>query len=612
MPYPPIADHGIIGNMRTAALVAMDGAIDWLCLPRFDSPSVFGALLDDQKGGIFRISPAEQNYTNRQYYLPSTNVLVTRFSSTEGTVEITDFMSMAEPRDACCLIRRVECVRGTMALHLECRPAFDYGRKKHKLELSATGAIFRTRALSVELSSKTRLLRHGEGVTAKFTLNEGESRTFLLQIADPNLKPLRLSTEDETRALTRQTVDYWLAWIAKCNYRGRWREMVQRSALTLELLVYEPTGAIVAAPTTSLPERIGGDRNWDYRCSWIRDSAFTVYALLRVGLTDEAERFMTWLQFLTKQAAHSRNSLQTVYGIDGRQELPEETLDHWEGYCGSRPVRIGNAACDQLQMDIFGELMDAVYLYNKYVSPISSDVWSDLRKLTNWVCKNWQRRDRGIWEARSGPRHYVYSKMMCWVAIDRALRLASKRSFPADLRRWIGSRDRIYAQIQTRGWNRKRRAYVQHYGGTALDAACLTMPLVFFMPPTDPRMTQTLDAICQPVGKGGLLSDGNVYRYDSSETPDGLEAGEGTFNMCGFWLVEALTRAGKTDPARLAQARLLFEKMLGQANHLGLFSEEAGVRGEALGNFPQAFAHLSFISAAFNLDRVLDGSAHAI
>ena len=417
----------------------------------------------------------------------------------------------------------------------------------------------------------------------------------------------RALTDAESEALLAQTVDYWLNWIAKCNYSGRWREMVHRSALALELLVYEPTGAIVAAPTTSLPERIGGERNWDYRCSWIRDSAFTVYALLRVGLTDEADRFMSWLESLCNQAAQAGGSLQTLYGIDGRDTLKEEILGHWEGYRGSRPVRIGNAAYQQLQMDIYGEMMDAVYLYNKYGSPISFDLWQDLRRLADWVCDNWQSRDNGIWEVRSGPQHFVYSKMMCWVALDRALRLAAKRSFPADIHRWAKTRDRIYEQVLRKGWNPRRGAFVQHYGGTTLDASCLTMPLVFFMSPTDPKMTQTLDAICRPISQGGLLSDGSVYRYDAGEAEDGLRGGEGTFNMCSFWLIEALTRAGRTDPARLGQARLLFEKMLGQANHLGLYSEEAGLRGEALGNFPQAFAHLSLISAAVNLDRVLDG-----
>ena len=553
--------------------------------------------------------PAGGDFTGQQYYWPSTNVLVTRFRSSDRAAEITDFMPMGDSkqRDAGTLIRRVQAVRGSVIFQLECRPAFNYGRDSHQVELGSTGAIFRSESLSLAISSPILLREAGGGVAAQFTLNEGESQTFLLQLGAPGDNPARALAAAESEALLAQTVDYWLHWIAKCNYAGRWREMVHRSALTLELLVYEPTGAIVAAPTTSLPERMGGQRNWDYRCSWIRDSAFTVYALLRVGLTDEADRFMGWLESLCEQAAQSSGSLQTLYGIDGRNTLKEETLAHWEGYQQSRPVRIGNAAYQQVQMDIFGEMMDAVYLYNKYGSPISFDLWQDLRRLADWVCDNWQNRDNGIWEVRSGPQHFVYSKMMCWVALDRAIRLATKRSFPADIQRWAKTRDRIYEQVLRKGWNPRRGAFVQHYGGTTLDASCLTMPLVFFMSPTDPKMTQTLDAICRPLSKGGLMSDGGVYRYDSSKAEDGLRGGEGTFNMCGFWLIEALTRAGRTDPVRLDQARVLFEKMLGEANHLGLYSEEAGLRGEALGNFPQAFAHLSLISAAVNLDRVLDG-----
>jgi len=607
--YPPIEDHGLIGNMRTAALVAMDGSINWLCLPRFDSPSVFGALLDHARGGRYRILPCRAGFSPDQYYWPSTNVLVTRFRSSGSAAEVIDFMPMGDSkqRDACPLVRRVKAVRGSVAFRLECEPAFNYGRDSHRVELSSAGAIFRSRSLNLFLSSPTPLGKAGKGVAAEFTLNEGESQTFLLQIAESPRAPARAVSIEESEAMLAATLDYWRNWIAKCNYSGRWREAVQRSALTLEMLVYEPTGAIVAAPTTSLPERIGGERNWDYRYSWIRDSAFTVYALIRVGLTDEADRFMSWMESLCRQSAQAGGSLQTVYGIDGRETLTEETLGHWEGYRGSRPVRIGNAAHQQLQLDIYGEMMDAVYLYNKYANPISSSMWGHLRRLVDWVCGNWQRRDQGIWEVRSGGQHFVYSKMMCWVALDRALRLATKRSFPADRRRWAATRDRIYEQVLRKGWDPQRRAFVQHYGASTLDASSLTMPLVFFMSPTDPKMTQTLDAICRPIAARGLLSDGNVYRYDSGETQDGLSGGEGTFNMCTFWLIEALTRAGRTDPVRLRQARLLFEKMLGQANHLGLYAEEAGPRGEALGNFPQAFAHLSMISAAFNLDRVLGG-----
>ena len=607
--YPGIGSHGIIGNLRTAALIALDGSIDWFCLPRFDSPSVFGALLDRRKGGRFRIAPVGDEYVQHQYYWPSTNVLVTRFRSAQGATEITDFMPMgdAKERDSCRLIRRVQAVRGSVAFHLECQPAFNYGRDSHQVRLCPQGALLASTSLSLALSTSLRLERAGSGLTADFTLAEGETQTFLLQIQTPGDHAVSPMSSGEADAALMDTVNYWQRWIGKCKYQGRWREAVHRSALTLELLVYEPTGAIVAAPTTSLPERIGGERNWDYRYSWIRDSAFTIYALLRVGLTDEADRFMAWLETLCNQAAGAGGTLQTLYGIDGREKLTEEVLSHWEGYQGSRPVRIGNAAYRQLQLDIYGELMDAVYLYNKYGTPISFNLWRDLRRLADWVCDHWQERDEGIWEVRSGRQHFIYSKMMCWVALDRALRLAAKRSFPGDLDRWRTNRDRIYEQVLRKGWNGRLGSFVQHYGAETLDAACLTMPLVFFLSPTDPKMSKTLDAICNPLSHGGLLADANVYRYNTQETRDGLTGGEGTFNMCGFWLIEALTRAGRTDPARLSQAQLFFEKMLGQANHLGLYSEEAGPCGEAMGNFPQAFAHLSMISAAFNLDRVMGG-----
>ena len=399
---------------------------------------------------------------------------------------------------------------------------------------------------------------------------------------------------------------YWRNWLAKSAYRGRWREIVERSALALKLLTYEPTGAIVAAPTCSLPEELGGVRNWDYRYTWIRDAAFTLYALLRIGFTEEAGRFMRWIEERTNEL-NSDGSMHIMYRIDGRRELTEEVLDHLEGYKGSRPVRIGNGAYGQLQLDIYGELIDAVYLYDKYGTPISHDFWIQVRGLVNWVCDNWRRTDEGIWEVRGGQQHFVYSKVMCWVAVDRGLRIADKRSFPADRDKWHQTRDQIYEEIMERGWNSEKQTFVQAYGTDTLDASSLMMPLVFFVSPTDPRMIKTLDAINRSPESGGLVSDSLVHRYDVAKTVDGLSGKEGTFNICTFWLVECLTRAGRDDPSRLDAARLIFENMLSYANHLGLYSEEIGPNGEALGNFPQAFPHLALISAAINLDRALGG-----
>ena len=607
MPYQPIENHGLIGNMHTAALVGMNGSIDWLCLPHFDSPSVFAAILDDQKGGRFSIAPAENSLRHKQFYWPDTNVLVTRFLSPDGVGQVIDFMPVGFPSDSRCahtIVRRVQMVRGSMAFRLDCSPAFNFARDAHETRLHAEGACFHAPGMSLGLSSSLPLKQEEQGVVAHFTLQEGQTVVFVLQSLEPGQDRVTACTAGEGNDLFEQTVEYWRRWISKCTYTGRWRETVQRSALILKMLTFEPTGAIVASPTCSLPEGIGGQRNWDYRYTWIRDAAFTLYGLLRIGFTEEAAKFMHWIEARCRELEPD-GSLQIMYGIDGRHTLTEETLDHLDGYKSSRPVRVGNGAYDQLQLDIYGELMDSVYLYNKYGSPISYDLWVHLRELVNWVCEHWNQPDEGVWEVRSGRQHFVYSKLMCWVAIDRGLRLADKRSFPADRDKWVKVRDTIYEEIMSKGWNRNLQAFVQHYGSEHLDAANLIMPLVFFVSPTDPRMLRTLDATNRSPEKGGLVSNSLVYRYNVNHTADGLPGEEGTFNICTFWLVEALTRAGRDDKTRLHDARLMFEQMLGYANHVGLFGEETGSHGEALGNFPQAFTHLALISAAFNLDRAL-------
>lgn len=608
MAYQPIEDYGIIGDMHTLALVGRNGSIDWFCFPHFDSPSVFGAILDDKKGGCFQIAPTD-SVAQKQLYWPGTNVLITRFLSPNGVAELTDYMPVGAARS--CngqhqIIRRVSVVRGHLRFRMKCQPAFNYARDPHTTEVTAAGVCFHTQGLSLGLATKVRLEQRDNGVGAEFVLGEGQTVVFVLREIPKDAGCGLALDEQEELELFAKTVDYWRDWLSSCSYKGRWREMVERSALALKLLTFEPSGAIVAAPTCSLPESIGGERNWDYRYTWIRDAAFTLYGFLRIGFTQEACKFMEWLSARIHEL-NPDGSLQIMYGIDGRHELTEETLDHLEGYRGSGPVRVGNGAHNQLQLDIYGELMDSVYLYNKYGSPISYDLWSGLRRLLNWVCENWRRKDEGVWEVRGGQQHFVYSKVMCWVALDRGLRLAEKRSFPAERDHWSKVRDQIYEEILSKGWSTEREAFVQHYGSKSLDAANLIMPLVFFMSPTDPRMLKTLDATNRSPFKGGLVSSSLVYRYNVEETLDGLRGEEGTFNICTFWLVEALTRSGRTNRRRLEEARLMFEKMLGFANHLGLYAEETGPSGEGLGNFPQAFTHLALISAAFNLDRALGG-----
>jgi GH15 family glucan-1,4-alpha-glucosidase len=594
--YQPIENYAIIGDLHTVALVGMDGSIDFLCAPRFDSPSVFAALLDDETGGRFRITPHLTDERRKQVYLPDTNVLLTRFLADQGVAEISDFMPIVELGHPHALVRRVKTVRGAVSYRMVCAPRFDYARASHRVEGKEREALFISTGSdggAFRLRSSVPIRVSGPDAVAELTLHANESAWFIFEQARPGAwSPC--AAEHYVADSFKQTVNYWRKWMAMSHYKGRWREMVNRSALTLKLLTSQEHGSLVAAPTFGLPEEVGGVRNWDYRYTWIRDSAFTLYALMRLGYTDEARAFMKWIEARCYELEPD-GALQIMYGIDGRHELAEEVLPGLEGYRCSGPVRIGNSAYQQKQLDIYGELMDSVYLYNKYGEPVSHDLWVQLTRLIEWVCRHWSERDEGIWEVRGGQQEFLYSRLMCWVAVDRGIRLALKRSFPAPLDRWLRVRDEIYNDILGAFWHPERRAFVQHKATTSLDASALLLPLVRFMGPTDPRWLSTLRAIEQD-----LVGDSLVQRYRTEATRDGLEGKEGTFNMCSFWYVECLSRAG--DPA---QARFFFEKMLSYANHVGLYSEELGARGEHLGNFPQAFTHLGLISAAYNLDQNL-------
>lgn len=600
MAYQPIEDYGVIGDLHTVALVGMDGSIDFMCFPDFDSPSIFARMLDKEKGGHFRLAPVLEDANHRQLYISDTNVLLTRFLSRDGVAEISDFMPVESVSPAHNLVRRAKTVRGQVAYRMTCRPRFDYARAGHRVEVEEDGVLFISEnpdGLVLRLRAEVPLRVEDGAAVAEFTLGTGETAAFVLEMVEPG-QPSPSAAPDYVAGSFKKTVNFWHEWIGRSSYKGRWREMVNRSALALKLLTSWEHGSIVAAPTFGLPEEIGGVRNWDYRYTWVRDASFTLYALIRLGYTGEAAHFMHWIEDRC-DTLNPDGSLQTMYGLDGRRDLTEVILPHLEGYRGSRPVRIGNGAYNQLQLDIYGELMDSVYLYDKYGSPISHDLWQNLVRLVDWVTRNWERPDESIWEVRGGAQQFLTSRLMCWVALDRAVRLARKRSFPAPLSRWQAVRDEIYTDIYTHFWETSRGAFMQYKGSNSLDASSLLMPLVRFISPTDPRWLSHLRAVEQE-----LVDDSLVYRYDTEKAAhDGLHGPEGTFSMCSFWYTECLSRAGDLD-----KARFYFEKMLGYANHLGLYGEELGPRGEHLGNFPQAFTHLALISAAYDIDRRLSAA----
>ncbi|SES30775.1 glycoside hydrolase family 15 protein [Pseudomonas sp. NFPP19] len=595
MAQRPIDAHGIIGDMRSAALVDDQGSIDFFCWPEFDSPSIFCSLLDSPAAGIFELAPVLADARRQQIYLPDSNVLQTRWLGTEAVVEVTDLLTIDDdPEQLPLLIRRVRVVSGQATLRLHCAPRLDYGR-------AATGARQEGDSVCFEAPGQPGLRLLGDqplylerdSARAEFVLQQGQGAEFILGGVDD----LRVRHGDSELHLTR-TLKFWRDWIGQSNYRGRWREMVNRSALALKLLTSRRHGAILAAATFGLPESPGGERNWDYRYTWVRDASFTVYAFMRLGFVEEANAYMGWLRGRVSDCHGQPMKLNILYGIDGRQELPETELGHLSGHGGAQPVRIGNQAYDQVQLDIFGELLDAVYLVNKYGEAISHEGWKHTVQVVDQVCDSWQSKDVGIWEMRGEQHHFLHSRLMCWVAVDRAIRLASKRSLPAPFARWDQTRQAIYDDIWSRFWNQEHGHFVQHIGSTALDGSMLLMPLVRFVSAKDPRWLATLDAI-----EKSLVRDGMVYRYRNDDSQiDGLAGTEGAFAACSFWYVECLARAG-----RLEQAHLEFEQLLRYANPLGLYAEEFDSHGRHLGNTPQALTHLALISAASFLDRRLSG-----
>ena len=606
--YPLIADHGLIGDLQTSALVATDGSVDWFCAPRFDSPSIFGALLDHQRGGHFRMRPTVEVFTSKQLYFPDTAVLVTRFMTEAGVGEVIDFMpvtgAVASANHR--IVRLVRCVRGQMTFAIDIAPRFDYGREPHQTHLTEHGAVFNGDAgtsMTVHLVREPDddRIAHSEAgaqgdVHIEVRLIAGQTRGLVLETGAAG--PIREVRLAEAWRLFDETVDFWEAWLGQSTYSGRWREELNRSAITLKLMTYAPSGGLVAAPTAGLPEQIGGERNWDYRYTWIRDASFSIYSLLGMGFKDEAAALGRWLRDRVDEQVGGNGSgpLKIMYRVDGSSDLSEEVLPHWEGYRGSAPVRIGNGAADQLQLDIYGEAIDSIYFADQHGITTSHHGWQRVCDLLNWVTENWDQPEEGIWETRGGRQDFTYGRLMNWVALDRGIRLATTHGRPGPLDRWRAERDAIYNQIMDRGWSRRRQAFRQHYNTDVLDASLLRMSTVGFITPTDPMWTSTLEAM-----DGELVTDSLVYRYDPEASPDGLRGSEGTFSLCTFAFVDSLARAGQ-----LSKARETFEKMLTYANHVGLYSEEIALTGEQIGNFPQAFTHLALIDAAITLNRALD------
>jgi GH15 family glucan-1,4-alpha-glucosidase len=582
--YLPIEDYGIIGNLKTVALVSLYGSIDYMCFPRFDSPSVFCKLLDTNKGGFFSISPQMKDVVVKQLYLPDTNVLVSRFFSDEGIAEIIDYMPVEENE---AIVRRVSTIRGKINYKVKCAPRFNYASVKHQAQKNKNGILFNPEKAdqpSLILQSEIELNTEGDDAICSFDLKEDDVACFVLQ---NNNDDINEQASGFVKRTYQSTINFWQKWIAQSNYEGHWEEVVRRSALTLKLLISEQFGSMVAAPTFSFPESIGGSRNWDYRFTWIRDAAFTMHAFLQLGFLEEAQRFLEWVKDQS-----TKENLQLMFAIDGNTHLDEKCLDYLEGYKCSQPVRIGNQAHRQTQMDIYGELLETIYIFVKHGGDITYEYWKIIKHYVGLVINNWKKPDHSIWEVRGEKREFLFSKMMCWVALDRAIKIGEVFSYPYDLLKWHSVRNEIYEDVYNNYWSEKKQAFVQSKGSENLDASALLMPILNMISPHSERWKFTVDAIDKE-----LRSDVLVYRYrEQQDEIDGLKGKEGTFTMCSFWFVECLSLSGQIE-----RAKENFEKMLGYANHLGLYAEQLGMKGEHLGNFPQAFTHLALISAAIEL-----------
>jgi GH15 family glucan-1,4-alpha-glucosidase len=594
-----IEDHGVIGNLSTVALVSTAGSIDFACFPNFDSPTVFAGLLDAERGGVFSIAPHGESLRVKQMYLPDTNVLMTRFFTEHGVGEITDFMPLTEGNhpSGFRIVRRLTSIKGEMRFCLRCAPRFDYARVAHRLTVVDSIARFvpEDGGMALRLQVNHFPVQSGSDVTCEIVLRTGESTDVVLEAES------EAGGERELDHGLSATVRYWQRWAERSTYRGRWREIVTRSALTLKMLMSREYGSLVAAATFALPEVAGGERNWDYRYTWIRDAAFTVYAFMNLGYIEEATAFVDWVQTRCTEM-HRDGSMQIMYGIDGRTDLKAVELTHLRGHRDSRPVTIGNNAFEQLQLDIYGALLDSVYAVNENGAKTSSDAWAKLTATVDYVCKHWDQADGGLWEFRHSKSHFLYSRLMCWVAIDRAHRLAVRRSLPAPLVRWAKVRDAIHADIINNFWDEAQSAFVQARGEKALDGSTFLLVNLHFLAPSDPRWLSTLKAL-----EAQLVEEPFVFRYRPALVPqDDMKGIEGAFAACSFWYVEALARGGETQ-----KARRVFERLLGSANHVGLYAEQFGATGEQLGNFPQALTHLTLIMAAVTLDAKLNAERQA-